>query len=212
MWCTIMDTQWVSLSVYTPEIHHGGITPSHSQGITSKCELTSFTHKRFYSFGTQFTNARERRAINVPHSMPIQALNGERPSKTILTASASTLPELALTTPVAAEPPTCINDVDGLIKDNSTRVLPSLLKVSPQSLQYEPGFLGGISSKTRPSSSIEEDLPIAMTCLTKILSSKVYDVAIESPVEMAVKLSERTGAQILLKREDTQPVCRLPIS
>lgn len=46
----------------------------------------------------------------------------------------------------------------------------------------------------------------AMGYLTNILSSKVYDVAIESPLQLAPKLSERLGVQVWLKREDLQPV------
>src|SRR6202165_3411193 len=42
--------------------------------------------------------------------------------------------------------------------------------------------------------------------LEKILTAKVYDVAIESPLEAAGALSRRTGNHILLKREDKQPV------
>lgn len=42
--------------------------------------------------------------------------------------------------------------------------------------------------------------------LKKILESRVYDVAIESPLEMATFLSERLGNDILIKREDKQPV------
>jgi len=42
--------------------------------------------------------------------------------------------------------------------------------------------------------------------LQKILTAKVYDVAIESPLELAPALSRRLGNQILLKREDQQPV------
>src|SRR5258705_10604378 len=42
--------------------------------------------------------------------------------------------------------------------------------------------------------------------LEKILTAKVYDVAIESPLEVAPAISRRTGNQILLKREDKQPV------
>jgi threonine dehydratase len=42
--------------------------------------------------------------------------------------------------------------------------------------------------------------------LEKILTAKVYDVAIESPLEVAPALSRRTGNHILLKREDKQPV------
>ncbi len=42
--------------------------------------------------------------------------------------------------------------------------------------------------------------------LQKILTSRVYDVAIESPLEPAPRLSGRIGNQVLLKREDAQPV------
>src|SRR5260221_2020111 len=42
--------------------------------------------------------------------------------------------------------------------------------------------------------------------LGKILTAKVYDVAIESPLELAPAISRRTGNHILLKREDKQPV------
>lgn len=40
----------------------------------------------------------------------------------------------------------------------------------------------------------------------KILTSRVYDVAVETPLQPARQLSERLGSQILLKREDLQPV------
>jgi threonine dehydratase len=40
----------------------------------------------------------------------------------------------------------------------------------------------------------------------KILTSRVYDVAVETPLQTARQLSERTGNQVLLKREDMQPV------
>lgn len=42
--------------------------------------------------------------------------------------------------------------------------------------------------------------------LREILTAKVYDVAIESPLEKAETLSEKIGSTILLKREDLQPV------
>ena len=42
--------------------------------------------------------------------------------------------------------------------------------------------------------------------LKRILTSKVYDVAVESPLEPAPLLSARTGNDVLLKREDTQAV------
>ena len=40
----------------------------------------------------------------------------------------------------------------------------------------------------------------------KILSSRVYDVAVETPLQRAPRLSARTGHEVLLKREDMQPV------
>jgi threonine dehydratase len=42
--------------------------------------------------------------------------------------------------------------------------------------------------------------------LKRILTARVYDVAIESPLEPAPNLSARTGNTVLLKREDMQPV------
>ncbi len=42
--------------------------------------------------------------------------------------------------------------------------------------------------------------------LRRILSARVYDVAIESPLEPAPAISRRTGNHVLLKREDKQPV------
>lgn len=42
--------------------------------------------------------------------------------------------------------------------------------------------------------------------LIRILTSRVYDVAFESPLERAPNLSARLGNQIWLKREDLQPV------
>jgi threonine dehydratase len=42
--------------------------------------------------------------------------------------------------------------------------------------------------------------------LKRILTARVYDVAIESPLEIAANLSARIGNTVLLKREDMQPV------
>ena len=44
------------------------------------------------------------------------------------------------------------------------------------------------------------------TLIKKILSARVYDVAIETPVHQAPFLSKRLGRPVLLKREDLQPV------
>ncbi|GKA88699.1 threonine dehydratase biosynthetic, chloroplastic-like protein [Tanacetum coccineum] len=65
-----------------------------------------------------------------------------------------------------------------------------------------PGKVGAVPdggvSKTSSLSSMEY--------LTSILTSKVYDVAVETPLQHATKLSERLGVDIWLKREDAQPV------
>ncbi len=42
--------------------------------------------------------------------------------------------------------------------------------------------------------------------LRRILNARVYDVAIETPLELAPSLSARIGNRVLLKREDMQPV------
>ena len=42
--------------------------------------------------------------------------------------------------------------------------------------------------------------------LQKILTARVYDVAVETSLETAPALSARVGSTVLLKREDTQPV------
>jgi threonine dehydratase len=41
--------------------------------------------------------------------------------------------------------------------------------------------------------------------LQRILTARVYDVAVETPLERAGKLSARVGNDVWLKREDTQP-------
>lgn len=47
---------------------------------------------------------------------------------------------------------------------------------------------------------------VAAEYIERILRARVYDVAIESPLESAVRLSRRLGNQVMLKREDLQPV------
>jgi threonine dehydratase len=47
---------------------------------------------------------------------------------------------------------------------------------------------------------------MATRYLERILTARVYDVAIESPLDLAPRLSERLGNRVLLKREDLQPV------
>jgi threonine dehydratase len=42
--------------------------------------------------------------------------------------------------------------------------------------------------------------------LKRILTARVYDVAVETPLQPARELSSRLGNQVLLKREDQQAV------
>src|SRR3990167_6628438 len=42
--------------------------------------------------------------------------------------------------------------------------------------------------------------------LERILKARVYDVAVETPLELATILSTRLGNRLMLKREDMQPV------
>lgn len=42
--------------------------------------------------------------------------------------------------------------------------------------------------------------------LERILKARVYDVAIESPLDFAASLSKRLGNRVYFKREDLQPV------
>ncbi len=60
--------------------------------------------------------------------------------------------------------------------------------------------IGKTPGKTAGASSTRPDY------LQKILTARVYDVAIESPLDVAKTLSRRLGNQVLLKREDQQPV------
>ena len=49
-------------------------------------------------------------------------------------------------------------------------------------------------------------LPSRLDYLRQVLTSRVYDVAVESALDEAPALSRRTGHTVLLKREDQQPV------
>jgi len=60
----------------------------------------------------------------------------------------------------------------------------------------------GPAARTLPKSA----QAIAGNYLRRILTARVYDVAIETPLEPAKILSRRLGNQVLLKREDCQPV------
>ncbi|MDO9002046.1 MAG: threonine ammonia-lyase, biosynthetic [Aquabacterium sp.] len=59
--------------------------------------------------------------------------------------------------------------------------------------------------KTAPKKKATAPLSV-QDYLQKILTSRVYDVAIESPLDEARDLSRRLGHHVFLKREDKQPV------
>ncbi len=57
----------------------------------------------------------------------------------------------------------------------------------------------------RTLNTMNHPLPLS-DYLTRILTASVYDVAIETPLDLARSLSSRLNNQVLLKREDLQPV------
>ncbi|KAG8376643.1 hypothetical protein BUALT_Bualt09G0084800 [Buddleja alternifolia] len=86
-----------------------------------------------------------------------------------------------------------------------------LSRVSPSSLQCESGYL--VRNERPDNGALKNGTLIAMESklsamdyLTNILASKVYDVAYESPLQLATKVSGRWGVNVWLKREDLQPV------
>ncbi|MCL7050722.1 hypothetical protein MKW94_003174 [Papaver nudicaule] len=106
-----------------------------------------------------------------------------------------------------SEKPSSVTLKNPLKESSLSSSVPPLMRVLPESLQYESGFLGSVPSKQGNNDELlGEDSPDSMSYLTNILSSKVYDVAIESPLQYAKKLSERIGVNVWLKREDLQPV------
>ncbi|MCE0482566.1 Threonine dehydratase biosynthetic, chloroplastic [Datura stramonium] len=82
----------------------------------------------------------------------------------------------------------------------STPAKTPLPVVSPSSLRCEPGYLipnypaGGNGGES------------GFQYLIDILGTRVYDVAHESPLQLAPKLSQKLGVNVWLKREDFQPV------
>ncbi|XP_052149674.1 threonine dehydratase 1 biosynthetic, chloroplastic [Oryza glaberrima] len=88
-----------------------------------------------------------------------------------------------------------------------------MMRVAPETLQRQSGYLvrgrGEEGIGEGEAEAVGGDAAGglgAMEYLTSVLSSKVYDVAIESPLQLATKLSERLGVNLWIKREDLQPV------
>ena len=72
----------------------------------------------------------------------------------------------------------------------------------PEDMVLAQGEMGAV---TRAVSSTE-DAERLNWYLRAILTANVYDVAVESALDYAPRLSEKVGAKIHLKREDLQPV------
>jgi threonine dehydratase len=69
-----------------------------------------------------------------------------------------------------------------------------------------PIDLGTCGGKIDPSSLYPLGSPLHADYLKRILTARVYDVAQETPLEVAPNLSARLNNQLLLKREDMQSV------
>ena len=62
-------------------------------------------------------------------------------------------------------------------------------------------------SKQKPTAGKRKSKPlVGPDYLEKILNARVYDVAVETPLDFAPSISQRNGNRIFLKREDMQPV------
>jgi len=69
------------------------------------------------------------------------------------------------------------------------------------------GPQGAHKSPKRRQATGDKPKPLTLAAyLQKILTARVYDVALETPLEPARSLSKRVGNHVLLKREDVQPV------
>jgi threonine dehydratase len=78
------------------------------------------------------------------------------------------------------------------------------LRESPS--DADTGLSAGIAGQAPAATLSKAAQAIAGAYLRKILTARVYDVAVETPLEPARNLSRRIGNQVLLKREDTQSV------
>jgi threonine dehydratase len=54
--------------------------------------------------------------------------------------------------------------------------------------------------------NVTQTTPTGMELVQQVLTSRVYDVAIETPLQHAPLLSERLGQAVYFKREDLQPI------
>ncbi|BAT96019.1 hypothetical protein LR48_Vigan02g075900 [Vigna angularis] len=132
-----------------------------------------------------------RQALYQMARHPLAARPSPRP---LIAATLSKPPEAARSSSPAAA-----------VVEDTQLVAPPRPRVSPDSLQYPPGYVGAVPHRSR-SDSGGDGVMNALSYLTNIITSKVYDVAIESPLQLATKLSGKLGVKVWLKREDLQPV------
>jgi len=89
-------------------------------------------------------------------------------------------------------------------------IRPRRLMVSAASLLPEipmPGQTAPAARPARKRGSVASSKTLGLgDYLQKILTARVYDVAVETPLELAKSLSLRIGNQVFLKREDSQQV------
>ncbi|CAL1404097.1 unnamed protein product [Linum trigynum] len=143
---------------------------------------------------------------------PVLPLGGQ--ANKDVTKPRSLRKQLKITAQSAANNPAAAAVTDAVIRQERIEMStlmapvfpPPLMRVAAESLQYESGLLGAVPKQKAAGAAGDGGVHNAMSYLTRILSSKVYDVAIESPLDSAPKLSERLGVHVWLKREDLQPV------
>ncbi|KAM7264189.1 hypothetical protein ACFE04_001872 [Oxalis oulophora] len=135
-----------------------------------------------------------RHILSSPPQPPPPLFQALRRHNTVIVAAAVTKNSSAVTVTVTDKPSPSFVATPAKNKK----------KVSASSLQYPSGFVGAKPEQSTGDSTV--NVVDAMDYLTKILTAKVYDVAIESPLHLAPKLSEKIDNRVWLKREDLQPV------
>jgi threonine dehydratase len=103
--------------------------------------------------------------------------------------------------PLAAQGPS-VNLPTHSIPEHPRAAGGALREVMPEDMVLREGELGVV----RRGVMRAEDAERLNWYLRAILTAKVYDVAIDSPLDFAPLLSEKIGAKIHFKREDLQPV------
>ena len=75
----------------------------------------------------------------------------------------------------------------------------------PEAYSYRMGSFAALPELNKANRTYQQD-SMPHRYIRKILEARVYDVAIETPIDEARFLSQRLDNRVLLKREDLQPV------